>query len=259
MYHSQWSGESRSEKQRILTLEISNLKFQISFPLLAILMNMDPPHDDKGLSASHLILMFLAGVAVCAVFFSLGFLVGFNERSARMAPVTEHVTNPATIPPTVNAPLETVPGQSGAATPSTISLPPPPAPTKTGAHAPRPNEPASAVAAETASRATAPQPSPDKTEGQHEAGAGATPPAGAGQVGVGYTVQIAASSSKQDAEALVKILEGRGYPVFLLTPEYAHANDNLYRVQVGPFTSRDDAEQVRAKLTKEGFKPFIKH
>ena len=72
-------------------------------------------------------------------------------------------------------------------------------------------------------------------------------------------MQIAASRTRQDAEALVKILEGRGYPVFLVTPEYAHAKDNLYRVQVGPFTSRDDAEKVRAKLTREGFKPFVRH
>jgi cell division septation protein DedD len=78
-------------------------------------------------------------------------------------------------------------------------------------------------------------------------------------VGVGITVQVVASRTKADAEALVKILEGRGYPVFLVTPEYAHANDNLFRVQVGPFASRNDAEKVRAKLTQEGFKPFIKH
>jgi cell division protein FtsN len=57
----------------------------------------------------------------------------------------------------------------------------------------------------------------------------------------------------------VKVLKGRDYPVFMLTPEYAHANDNLYRVQVGPFKSKEDADKVRAKLTKEGFKPFVKH
>jgi cell division septation protein DedD len=81
----------------------------------------------------------------------------------------------------------------------------------------------------------------------------------ASDVGVEFTVQVAASRTKEDAEALVKILESRGYPVFLVTPEYAHANDNLYRVQVGPFASRTDAEKVRAKLTQEGFKPFIRH
>jgi cell division septation protein DedD len=86
-----------------------------------------------------------------------------------------------------------------------------------------------------------------------------TPPAAAGEVGVGFTVQVVASRTKEDAEALVKILGSRGYPVFLVTPEYAHANDNLYRVQVGPFTSKEDAEKVRGKLTQEGFKPFIRH
>jgi len=65
--------------------------------------------------------------------------------------------------------------------------------------------------------------------------------------------------SNRDAEALVNILKERGYPVFLVAPEYAQAGDNLFRVQVGPFKTRDDAEKVRAKLSQEGFKPFIRH
>jgi len=104
-----------------------------------------------------------------------------------------------------------------------------------------------------------PLPSPGKAEDKPGPAVASTPPAAAGEVGVGITVQVVASRTKADAEALVKILEGRGYPVFLVTPEYAHANDNLFRVQVGPFASRNDAEKVRAKLTQEGFKPFIKH
>jgi cell division septation protein DedD len=221
--------------------------------------NADSLRDDKGLSARHLILVFLAGVAVCGVFFSLGFLVGYNERSARMAPVTERVATPATIPPTVNTPLETTPVRSGGAAPSTTSVPPPLAPIQASAPASPPSEQKPVTAPGTASPVTATHPSPAEAEREPEPGASATPPAGAGEVGVGFTVQVVASRTKQDAEALVKILEGRGYPVFLITPEYAHANDNLYRVQVGPFTSKDDAEKVRTKLTQEGFKPFVKH
>jgi cell division septation protein DedD len=222
--------------------------------------NADLVPGDKGLSTRHLILVFLAGVAVCGVFFSLGFLVGYNERSARMAPVTERVATPATIPPTVNTPLETtLVGSSGAA-PSTTSVPPPRASIQASTPASRPSEQKPVTApGGTASPATAPHPSSAEAERESEPGATATPPAAVGEVGVGFTVQVAASRTKQDAEALVKILEGRGYPVFLVTPEYAHANDNLYRVQVGPFTSKDDAEKVRTKLTQEGFKPFIKH
>jgi cell division septation protein DedD len=214
---------------------------------------------DKGLSTRHLILVFLAGVAVCGVFFSLGFLVGYNERSARTSPVTERVSTPATIPPTVNPPLETTPvGPSGGA-PSTTSVPPPLASLQASDQASPPGEQKPATAPGTAPPATEPLPSPGKAENKPEPAVVSTPPAAAGEVGVGFTVQVVASRTKEDAEALVKILEGRGYPVFLVTPEYAHANDNLYRVQVGPFASRNDAEKVRAKLTQEGFKPFIRH
>jgi len=222
-------------------------------------MNADRVPGDKVLSTRHLILVFLAGVAVCGVFFSLGFLVGFNERSARMAPVTERVATSATIPPTVNTPLETTPVGSSGATPSTTSVPPPLASMEASAPASPPGEQKPVTAPGTASPVTAPHPSPAEAEREPEPGATSTRPAAVGEVGVGFTVQVVASRTKQDADALVKILEERGYPVFLVTPEYAHANDNLYRVQVGPFKSKDDAEKVRTKLTQEGFKPFIKH
>jgi cell division septation protein DedD len=75
---------------------------------------------------------------------------------------------------------------------------------------------------------------------------------------VGITVQVAASRNRADADKMVEILKARGYPVFVVTPEYADAKDNLYRVQVGPFRSAEEAETVRAKLVQEGLKPFIR-
>jgi cell division septation protein DedD len=75
---------------------------------------------------------------------------------------------------------------------------------------------------------------------------------------VGITVQVTASRTRQDAEKMVEILKARGYPVFVVTPEYANVKDNLYRVQVGPFRSEEQAEKVRAKLVQEGLKPFIR-
>jgi cell division septation protein DedD len=78
-------------------------------------------------------------------------------------------------------------------------------------------------------------------------------------MGAGINLQVAALRTRQDAEHLVEVLKARGYPVFLVTPENAHADDNLFRVQVGPFKTRDDADKMRGKLSQEGFKPFIKH
>lgn len=186
------------------------------------------PGSEKALGARHLIVLFLGGVAVCALFFSLGFLVGYNERSSKAAPAVERVTGPAVVPPTVNPP----PAAGRAEAPESASATP--------ANVP-------AAPAETPPLRSAPEP--------------ARPAAATDEVRAGFTVQVTALRAKQDAEALVSILKGRGYPVVVVAPEYARANDNLFRVQVGPFATRDEAEKVRAKLAKEGlFKDlFIKH
>ena len=68
-----------------------------------------------------------------------------------------------------------------------------------------------------------------------------------------------ASKTQTDAENLVKLLKSHGYPVYLLTPQQAHAHDKLYRVQVGPFTTRVAADLTRDKLVGEGFRPFVVH
>ena len=184
--------------------------------------------DERGLSARYLVVVFLMGVAACAVFFSLGFLVGYNERPFKGATTTEQVTPSPIIPPNVNPPLEEIPEPA--------KTPPPVATSKTDTPAPR-----------------------ESTKPREEAKAASPVAAPSGAVPSGFAVQVAASRSKSDAENLVKQLGSRGYRVFLVTPEYAKAGDNLYRVQVGPFATREDAEKARDKLAKEGFKPFIRH
>lgn len=215
--------------------------------------------EERGLSARHLILLFLTGVAVCGAFFSLGFLVGFNERIFRSTPSAEVVPAPAAIPPIVNPPAETLPATPpGPAAGQTPANPAPDAGlTPPGGAEAKPAEPAAKAPAETAAATT--PPAPEAPTKKTETNPPPAPVAAPDEVGEGVTLQVAALRTKQDAEALVGILKGRGYPVFLVAPEYAHADDNLFRVQVGPFKTREDAEKVRAKLAKEGFKPFIRH
>ena len=216
-------------------------------------------HGEKGLSAGVLVVFFLVWVAVSAVFFSLGFLVGYNEQPSKAGPVTERITTTSIIPPTVNPPAS--------------------APTGSGeAFRSEPKETASAASASLARPSTEviskPSPKPSATTGKATGRESRVPDSGAASgsrtglaatgtagkaVHTGFTVQVDALRHKQDAEALVKILKARHYPIFLVAPEYAHSKDNLYRVQVGPFTTREDAERVRDRLSQEGFKPFIKH
>ena len=58
---------------------------------------------------------------------------------------------------------------------------------------------------------------------------------------------------------LIGVLKGRGYSAFLLTPAEARSGDKLFRVEVGPFGSRAEAEKARRKLADEGFKPFLRY
>jgi cell division septation protein DedD len=216
------------------------------------MFNVESVPGSKGFSARQLALVFLTGVAVCGVFFSLGFLVGYNERSGRTALATERVTGPGVIPPTVNTPpVETTEiGTSGAPSPSN-SIPPVVARPEANPPTPQPSQPEAA---------TQPRPSPPPAPAEANSKPG--PPSGpgrAGDAGGGYLIQVVAATAREDAESLVKILRTRGFPVFLVTPEAAHVGDKLYRVQAGPFASRDDAEKMRARLTQQGFKPFIRH
>ena len=206
--------------------------------------------EERGHSARYLILIFLVCVATCGVFFSLGFLVGFNERGIHLAPTTEVVTPPPLIPPTVNPPPD-----GGQITPQT-----PPSGQATPLSTPETEviPPGRAGANHVSPAAKPTEVAPPAMPAPAAAKPASTAPA-AGKVGEGITLQVAALRTRQDAEHLVEILKGRGYPVFLVTPEYAHADDNLFRVQVGPFKTHDDATQVQNKLTQEGFKPFVKH
>ncbi len=210
--------------------------------------------DEKGLSARYLILVFLMGVAACAVFFSLGFLVGYNERPSKTVGATEEVTPTGVVPPLVNPPSETV-QSAGRELPTTVNgdlpterIDSPEPPQKAGkGHKDRSAE-AALAKPPAAPVKPAPKLAPSKSATK-----------GSQTVEAGYTVQVTASRDKRDAEKLVKELRSRGFDVFVVTPQFSDAKDNLYRVQVGPFATRDEAVRVRDRVAKEGFKPFIKH
>jgi len=207
-------------------------------------------HEERGHSARYLVLIFLVCVATCGVFFSLGFLVGYNERASRSVPTTEVVSPPPLIPPTVNPPPDT--GQATPQAPSASQAESMPETVIVSRGGPETSSPGPA---ETPATLAPPAERPRATIKPASTLSVPAP----GNVGEGVTLQVAALRTKQDAEHLVQILKEKGYPVFLVTPEYAHSGDNLYRVQVGPFRTHDDAEKTRNKLSQEGFKPFIRH
>jgi DedD protein len=70
----------------------------------------------------------------------------------------------------------------------------------------------------------------------------------------GYYVQVAAVSKQEDAQALVEALKKKQYSAFATTI----ATDKLFHVQVGPFAEIRDAEGTRGKLVGDGYNPILK-
>jgi cell division septation protein DedD len=82
------------------------------------------------------------------------------------------------------------------------------------------------------------------------------PAAFAAPAGPGYAVQIAALNVRTEADAIAKRLTSKGYSAYVLAP--SAGTPKVFRVRVGKFPTRKEAESVATKLQKEEqFKPWI--
>jgi len=71
------------------------------------------------------------------------------------------------------------------------------------------------------------------------------------------SLQVAALKNATDADKLVKTLRSKAYSVFIVTP----GSDDilkLIRVQVGPFSTFREAAKVKAQLEREGYQIVTK-
>jgi cell division septation protein DedD len=183
-------------------------------------------------SVRNVLLGFLALVALCAVFFSLGFLVGHNERHGSSQPTAEQIPPPAENAPPASAPPEVEQiGPEGSASASAVQGAKEPSGARTG------GEQGSENGGPTPNTRQASKPDAD----------------------AGVTLQVAALRTQPSAESLVKELQSRGYRAFILPPQPGTPNGELFRVCVGPFAARAEAEAARQKLSQEGFPAFIRH
>ena len=74
--------------------------------------------------------------------------------------------------------------------------------------------------------------------------------------GSGYAVQIAALNVRSEADAIAKRLTSKGYSAYVLPP--ANGSPSVFRVRVGKFQTRREAENVAARLQKEEqFRPWV--
>jgi cell division septation protein DedD len=181
------------------------------------------------LGTGKMLVLFFGLVLLCALFFGMGFTMG--KGSVRSAP--ELLATPSGARPSAA-------NRGASQTPAPEAQTPAPA-VQSGA------EPANSG---TAGSSTAQTPASTDTNGAQQAnGTQQAAPAGPG-----YSVQVAAVSKQEDADALVEALKGHQYAAFI-APQ---GSDKLFHVQVGPFTDIKDAEATRAKLVGDGYNPILK-
>lgn len=234
-------------------------------------------HDDSfreiQLSGKQLVFLFMAVIVILVGVFLMGLQVGRGVLMARGVPGAENATAaneteppppPASASPSSSSSPATA-GEKlsyaerlGATTPPKESL----KPESTLAEAPSPKAeapdpaPASAPAAK-GSNAPAPAPAAAPTAktpppAKSAPAAAATPE----PAGPGFAIQVAALREPEEADAIVKRLAGKGYPAYVVTP--AKGQPSVYRVRVGKFKERREADTVAARLQKEEqFKPWI--
>ena len=71
-----------------------------------------------------------------------------------------------------------------------------------------------------------------------------------------WVVQVQALTDRGAASAMAQRLGAKGYPAFVLEPKAGAPV--IYRVQVGRYSDRREADQVARRLEKEEqFKPWV--
>jgi cell division septation protein DedD len=180
------------------------------------------------LGTGKLLVLFFGLVAVCALFFALGYSLG---RKSEPAITTASAAMPAAAPGTTKT------SGGAAAQPMTFyksveqkDANPELTPSATGKGD---TAPASAATEKAAPGGADPS---------------ATLPTS------GYFVQVAAVTKAEDAQSLVDALKKKEYPAFVAPA----ANDKLLRVQVGPFADIKEAEGMRSRLIADGYNPILK-
>jgi cell division septation protein DedD len=235
------------------------------------------------LNGKQLVFLFMAATVVSVVIFLCGVLVGRGVRAERGSGTETTAVNdaPADITPT-QPPPPLVPPAAGSD--PTAAVAPPPAedftypkrleqsnqpqqdlkPTAKAAPAPAPAKPAitlkSASSTPGAPPATPPKSAPADASSAPLSAANdrAQAPAGAGAdslaSGQGYVVQVTALNVRSEADAIAKHLTSKGYAAYVS----ANGTPAIYRVRVGSFKTRREAETVAAKLQKEEqMKPWV--
>jgi cell division protein FtsN len=218
-------------------------------------MSDEPGFHEVQLSGKQLVFLFMSAVVLMVVVFLLGVNVGRGVRNAVGDTEVSAQTDPAaaqpaddavaSLEPTKPKPAElsyhdmllgaTPAGDKGSAAekappsvappPISEEPPPPPAPAATPVRTPAPTPTPALASAPKANRSD-------------------------------WFVQTGSYSTRAVADGQVAKLKLLKVPAFVLPPQ-AGSGDKLFRVRIGPYADRAEAQQVSSRIARQGHKPLI--
>lgn len=218
--------------------------------------DLDAPREREiSLGASTLLGIFLLLALVCAVFFGFGYSMG--RRSSIAATPSPDAVETAALKTTGGA--KPAPGLTPAAKPSAqdatqlapedTTAPQLPQP----AEAPVAEHPASEKPVPVA-RPAAYTPMPPSVAPATSAPVLRSAAVIGAPVGPPALVQVAAVSHQEDADILINALKHRGYEVAIRH----ESQDKLLHIQLGPYPTRKDADEMRKRLLADGYNAIVK-
>ena len=187
-------------------------------------------HQDREitLSTGVLLAIFFGVVLICAVFFGLGYSMG------RHSTETTNVAKTQAAKAKSAAPDANESDESDSATvekPSAVSSSGPKLPPRS---VPKPPVESSPVQPPMSNAAAKPPSAPAPGNAQ-------------------IMVQLMAAAQYEDAQVLATALRKRGYSAVVRTEQ-----DRLFHVQIGPFSSRAEADAMKRKLQGDGYNAILK-
>ena len=217
----------------------------------------DDAFHEIQLNGKQLVFLFMVATVVSVVIFLCGVFVGRGVRTERAATVADVSTGtPITTPDVVSSQVA-APAPAGS---DPTAAAPPPAVDELSYfnRLEKPGQPEEKLKPPTVTAAAPPPPAPKATPSAQAPPAEPTPAdaALAEPSGAGFALQITALRERREAESIAKRLSSKGYAAYVLTP--AGSAPSVYRVRVGKFKTRHEAETMAAKLQKEEqFTPWI--
>lgn len=220
----------------------------------------DDAFHEIQLNGKQLFFLFMAATVVSVVIFLCGVMVGRGVRAERNTLADAAALSDSPSADAQPSPSSTRVVAAPAAGADLTMVPPPP-----------PGDDIAEIRPNTQAQELKPAPgTPGKDPGARNVPKAENPAASAGppttSQGIapatsmpaasdGWVVQVAALNAQSEADEYAKGLNTKGYVAYVVTPQ---AGTSVYRVRVGGFKTRREAETVAQKLGKEmGLTPWV--